>query len=93
MTTTTTTTPFVVGDRVMNTGNKRRNIIGIVTRVIDDEFCEVLWSDGDLPHAWTGTIKRDGLPDYDPLFLAAHNRDRIVRVKLSVRVPGEAREN
>lgn len=78
---------FVVGDRVFNTGNRKsRKTIGIVTRVIDADFCEVLWSDGE-GYAYTGTIRRDGSVEYGPVTGREH--DRIVRVKLSVRIPQE----
>lgn len=70
--------PFVKGDRVFNTGNRNRKLIGIITNVINDEFCEVLWSNGE-GYVYTGTIRRDGSVDYGHL-------DRIVRVKLSVRI-------
>ena len=73
--------PFMVGDRVFNTGNKKRKTIGIVTRVIDAELCEVLWSDGE-GYAYFGTIRRDGSVNYSSI-------DRIVRVKLSVTIPQE----
>ena len=78
--------PFQRGDRVLNTGNKDRKIIGIVTGVINDEYCEVLWSDGES-YAYPGTIRRDGTVEYASLT----NRpdDRIVRVKLSVRIAEE----
>lgn len=69
--------PFVVGDRVFNTGNTTRSTVGIVTDVIDDEWCRVLWS--NPTGVWNGTIRRDGI---DPHV----GTDRIVRVKLSVRI-------
>jgi hypothetical protein len=78
--------PFVVGDRVFNTANKKRKTIGIVTRVIDAEFCEVLWSDGE-GYAYTGTIARDGSVNYRGV--QGRENDRIVRVKLSVTIPQE----
>lgn len=77
-------TPFRRGDRVMNTGNRNRKIIGIVTNIINDEFCEVLWSEG-TGYAYTGTIKRDGSVGY----ARGDREDRIVRVKLSVRIAEE----
>lgn len=80
-------TPFRVGDRLFNTGNTSRKTIGIVTRVINDEMCEVLWSDGE-GYAHTGTIRRDGAVDYG-IYLDNRKRDQVVRVKLSVRIPQE----
>jgi hypothetical protein len=79
--------PFVVGDRVFNTGNKKRKTIGIVTRVIDAELCEVLWSDGE-GYANFGTIRRDGSVNYS-IYRDRAVPDRIVRVKLSVTIPQE----
>lgn len=73
--------PFQIGDRVFNTGNKRRKTIGIVTEVIDAEWCKILWSDGEGYHN-IGTCQRDGTVKYG-------GADRIVRVKLSVRLPQE----
>lgn len=73
--------PFIVGDRVWNNGNKDRKVIGIVTKVIDRTWCEVLWSDGE-GYAYNGTIQRDGTVVY-----TKSPDHRIVRVKLSVRVP------
>lgn len=75
--------PFEVGDRVFNTGNAKRNIFGIVTKVIDADWCDVLWThdDGTL---YGGKIRRDGSVEYG---LVEKRSDRIVRVKLSVRVP------
>lgn len=70
---------FEVGNRVMNNGNRDRKVIGIITKVINVNFAEVLWSNG--VSAWTGTIKRDGTTPYGV--------DRIVRVDLSVRIRQE----
>lgn len=82
-----TQAPFRRGDRVMNTGNRNRKTIGIITRVIDAEFCEVLWSDGES-YVFPGTIRRDGAVQYCAN-LPGHEQDRIVRVKLSVRIAEE----
>ena len=79
--------PFDKGDRLFNTGNSERNTIGIVTKVIDDEHCEVLWF-GANGYVFTGTIKRDGSVSYGPL--PGHPDDRIVRVRLSVHLLGES---
>jgi len=77
---------FEVGNRVINTGNRHRKNVGIVTRVINDEFCQVLWSE-DGVGVYTGTIRRDGSVEYPPL--NGHDKDRIVRVDLSVRIRQE----
>lgn len=76
---------FEVGDRVFNTSNKQRKVIGIVTRVISDQTCRVLWSDGE-GYAYEGNIWRDGSTPWH-----APEGGRIVRVKLSVRLPADAR--
>lgn len=81
-----THSPFQKGDRLFNTGNTSRKTIGIVTNVIDAEYCEVLWSDGH-GYAYTGTIFRDGRVSYEGV--RGHGEDRIVRVELSVRLPQE----
>lgn len=77
--------PFERGDRVFNTGNKKRKTIGIVTRIIDADYCEVLWSDGE-GYAHTGTIRRDGAVEYS-IYTDGRKADQIVRVTLSVRLP------
>ena len=74
----------------MNTGNSSRRTIGIVTRVIDDEMCEVFWSSDYFGQVsgWTGRIRRDGVPNYYH-DIPNHGEDRVVRVKLSVRIAQE----
>lgn len=79
--------PFGKGDRLFNTGNSERNTIGIVTEVVDDEHCRVLWS-GLNGYVFSGLIKRDGSVSYGPL--PGHPDDRIVRVRLSVHLLGES---
>jgi len=78
------------GDRVVNTGNKKHGVFGVITKIIDSDMCEVLWSDGH-GYAHTGTIRRDGSVGYT--LAVGEKPHRIVRVKISVRVPAEAREN
>jgi hypothetical protein len=87
MNNTETAKPFVVGDRVFNTGNKKRRTIGIVTEVIDADTCKILWSDGE-GYAHFGTCNRDGTVNYG-VDATDHEAHRIVRVKLSVRLPQE----
>jgi hypothetical protein len=77
---------FEVGNRVINTGNHNRKLIGIITRVIDADLCEVLWS-ADTGYVYTGIIRRDGTVEY--VNIAGHEADRIVRVDLSVRIRQE----
>lgn len=79
-----TTRLFQRGDRLWNTGNKLRKTIGVVSDIIDDDYCHVLWSDGE-GYAHTGTIRRDGTVEYG-LPSLDEGLDRIVRVKLSVRI-------
>lgn len=88
-----TNRPFQLGDRVFNTGNKTRKTIGIVTNIIDADWCEVLWSNGE-GYVHRGTIRRDGTVEYTREFadIAAtvgRTQDRIVRVTLSVHIPNE----
>lgn len=85
---TAMTAPFIVGDRVFNTDNRDRDIIGIVTRVIDTDWCDVLWSSSE-PRAWTGTIRRDGLVPKIGSFPKQELARSIVRIKISVRIRQE----
>lgn len=67
---------FTTGMWVKNTSSERN--VGIVTKVIDAEWCEVFWTGS----SYLGTIRRDGTVAYAN-FNEDREPDRIVRMGLT----------